>query len=348
MSKTIAIETKRELLDTDGLSADERELYELGRAQTERAYPPASLFFVGAAASAMRNGVRTILLGQNCEAANYRMTVCGEGTIAALVNTDEVDPKTIDALYSVGRIGVEGFEYPEGGLPPGSSCGACRTDINYLNPDMTVLSSSWVGKIARVAEAKRLLPFSIDPDGIVVDPKSLSSDNERVEGTLLASHELQDGKSGKGYNEAKAYEAAHERLHHLRWSGKNPQEVAVALLGNGEMVFGVEGENAPPSQPRYGAEIKALWNARRLGVDHRIKTLLRIRSGKSESEIPLACNGPVAQIMVEFAGKIPDGMPIVWGHEEGPLVKVSGVEQLLPDPFKFQDFVPKEVMARFK
>ena len=35
MSKIIAIETKRELLDPDELTENERELYELGRAQTE-------------------------------------------------------------------------------------------------------------------------------------------------------------------------------------------------------------------------------------------------------------------------------------------------------------------------
>ena len=114
--KNIEIKTKVKVCAFDDLPAEEKELVEIAKHQTENSYCPSSNFHVGAAAK-LDNGV--IIRGANQENAAYPSGLCAERTALFAAGAQYPDQPVVRlaiACYTDGHFTKE----------PGSPCGACR------------------------------------------------------------------------------------------------------------------------------------------------------------------------------------------------------------------------------
>ena len=100
----------------DELTAEERELINIAKKQTEHSYCPYSHFHVGAA---VKLGDGTIIPGCNQENAAYPSGLCAERSALFAAGAQHPDQPVVElaiACFTGGHFTKE----------PGSPCGACR------------------------------------------------------------------------------------------------------------------------------------------------------------------------------------------------------------------------------
>jgi cytidine deaminase len=128
-------------------------LFNLARAQCDRAYAPYSRFHVGAA---IRTSSGAVFTGCNVENAAYPVGTCAEaGAIAAMVAGGE---------RLIGEIVIAGFAEQGAGDTMVTPCGACRQRIREFSNAATRIHCANAKGICATLTVDALLPASFGPD----------------------------------------------------------------------------------------------------------------------------------------------------------------------------------------
>jgi cytidine deaminase len=133
----------------------DRELLEIARNSTSKAYAPYSHFFVAAVAR-LEDG--TTVCGTNQENASYPVGICAERTLLSTLAT-QFAGKRVEAIaisYLNGRGGQSDT--------PASPCGLCRQSLleyeQRLQQPLRLILAGQMGEVIVVKQAKDLLPFA--------------------------------------------------------------------------------------------------------------------------------------------------------------------------------------------
>ena len=127
----------------------DKELFEIAREASTRAYVPYSHFPVGAALEC-EDG--TIFTGCNVENAAYGSTICAERT--ALVKAVSEGHRDFAVLAVAGRS--RDYCWP---------CGACRQMLYEFAPGLTVLVARGDGDYVKLP-LRELLPYGFGPGSL--------------------------------------------------------------------------------------------------------------------------------------------------------------------------------------
>ena len=146
-----------EYTDARQLGSLDRELMDLAREATKKAYAPYSNFFV--AAVARMDNLQTIT-GTNQENASFPVGICAERTLLSTIsNLCASDSKvvTIAVSYASSRSDHQSADVPI------SPCGMCRQaiceQIDRQKKDIRLLLSGQTGPVHLIESATSLLPM---------------------------------------------------------------------------------------------------------------------------------------------------------------------------------------------
>ena len=157
--KNLTIETKVSEIDYDELSAEQKQLVDTAKDNTQNAYAPYSKFQVGAAVL-LENG--KIIGGNNQENSASPTTLCAERVAMFYANSQfpDVAPKA---------IAIAAFTNGEFLSNPVTPCGSCRqvlleTETRYEKPIEIILYGS--EKIYIISNVKQLLPLCFEKSSL--------------------------------------------------------------------------------------------------------------------------------------------------------------------------------------
>ena len=148
MEKTLAI-TYHHFDSLESLPKADKELIEVARKATEKAFAPYSEFRVGAAAL-LRSG--EVVSAANCESEVYPSGMCAERVLLYHLQINHADDPIV--AFAIASVPAERECYP---------CGSCRQTLldaqkRQHSPIRIIMSSAESATI--VDSAEELLPFS--------------------------------------------------------------------------------------------------------------------------------------------------------------------------------------------
>lgn len=155
-TKRVTFEYK-EYASVSELALADRELMELARAGTKKAYAPYSQFYVSAVAMLDNH---TTISGTNQENASFPVCICAERVLlSAMSSTCDADVRivTMAVSYASDREKFAGADFPI------SPCGMCRQalseQVHRQKQDIRLLLSGQTGPIYLLDRATDLLPM---------------------------------------------------------------------------------------------------------------------------------------------------------------------------------------------